>query len=211
MALLVKTTVYVDAFNLYYGAVKGTPYRWLNVAEMCRLLLPRHRIDRIKYFTAHVKGWPHDPDQPLRQRIYLRALKTIPNLSIIYGHFLSHEVPMPLAVHRGKKPKLVKVVKTEEKGSDVNLATHLLHDGYRDEYEAAVIVSNDSDLLEPIRIVMVEFGRIVGVLNPHSRPSQVLKRQATFFKPIRKGVLASSQFASVLSDRAGTFHRPPNW
>ena len=39
-----KTIVYVDGFNLYYGALKGTPYRWLNLAEMCRQLLPMTRL-----------------------------------------------------------------------------------------------------------------------------------------------------------------------
>jgi len=39
-----KVNIYVDGFNLYYGAVKGTPYRWLNIAAMCRLLLPRNNI-----------------------------------------------------------------------------------------------------------------------------------------------------------------------
>jgi len=45
------------------------------------------------------------------------------------------------------------VDKTEEKGSDVNLATHLLHDGFRGMFEAAVLITNDSDLTEPVRVV----------------------------------------------------------
>jgi len=61
-----------------------------------------------------------------------------------------------------------------EKGSDVNLATHLLHDAHRGRFEVAVIVSNDSDLLEPIKIVREGLGKKVGVLNPHKRPSRAL-------------------------------------
>lgn len=49
-----RVNVYIDGFNLYYGAVKGTPYRWLNLAEICRLLLPRDEVLQIKYFTALV-------------------------------------------------------------------------------------------------------------------------------------------------------------
>ncbi|NCO34890.1 MAG: NYN domain-containing protein [Armatimonadetes bacterium] len=48
------TNVYVDGLNLYYGALKGAPYRWLNLSELCRLLLPRDRINRIKYYTGVV-------------------------------------------------------------------------------------------------------------------------------------------------------------
>ena len=80
-----KTNIYVDGFNLYYGALKGTPYRWLNINKLCRIMLPRDTIHQIKYFTALVTSRPKDPDQLTRQQTYLRALQTIPNLEIIYG------------------------------------------------------------------------------------------------------------------------------
>lgn len=51
-----KTWAYIDGFNLYYGAVKDTPYRWLDLSRMCQLLLPGHQIAKIKYFTARVSG-----------------------------------------------------------------------------------------------------------------------------------------------------------
>lgn len=137
-----RTFVYVDGFNLYYGAVKRTPYKWLDLDKMCRLLLPRHQILNIKYFTARVSARPADPGQPTRQQAFLRALRTIPHLEIIYGHFLTTEVTMPLAGRPAGTPAYAKVIKTEEKGSDVNLATHLLRDGYRGEYDAAVLITN---------------------------------------------------------------------
>jgi len=46
------TNVYVDAFNLYYGSLKGTPYRWLDLGAFCARLLPKDRINRIRYFTS---------------------------------------------------------------------------------------------------------------------------------------------------------------
>jgi len=127
-----KVNIYVDGFNLYYGAVKGTPYRWLDIGEMCRLLLPHDQILQIKYFTAKVNPRPTDPDQRSRQETFLRALATIPNLSIIYGFFLTHEIMLPLAP---PGQGYVRVIKTEEKGSDVNIATHLLMDAFDDAYE----------------------------------------------------------------------------
>jgi hypothetical protein len=81
--LAVKTHVYVDGFNLYYGALRGTGFKWLNLAEMCWLLLPGDDILRIAYFTARVNGRPTDPEQPQRQQLYLRALSTIPNVHIV--------------------------------------------------------------------------------------------------------------------------------
>ena len=129
--LAVKTHVYVDGFNLYYGALRGTGFKWLDIAEMCRLLLPDDDIGRIAYFTARVNGRPTDPEQPQRQQLYLRALRTIPSLDIVYGHFLTKRVTMPLAGCPPGARQTARVIKTAEKGSDVNLATHLLWDGFR--------------------------------------------------------------------------------
>ena len=203
-----KTIVYIDGFNLYYGALKGTPYRWLNPAALCRLLLPHDQIQAIKYFTARVNPRPHDPDQRTRQEIYWRALRTLSNLSIILGYFLTHEISMPVA---GAPNKQVRVIKTEEKGSDVNIASHLLIDGFKNNYELAVIVSNDSDLLAPIRFVVEDLRKPVGLLNPQKHPSVELSKYATFIKQIRGGVLAKSQFPASLTDGAGNFSKPAAW
>ena len=74
---------------------------------------------------------------------------------------------MPLAHPPRVGPKTVEVVRTEEKGSDVNLASYLLLDGFRGDCEAAVVISNDSDLKVPIELAQAELGLVVGVINPH--------------------------------------------
>lgn len=203
-----KASVYVDGFNLYYGALKNTPYRWLDIAKLCQILLPHDNITQIKYFTALVNPRPTDPNQLTRQQTYLRALQTIPNLEIIYGHFLTHEVMMPLAP---PKRGYARVLKTEEKGSDVNLALHLLSDGYKGVYDVAIIISNDSDLLSPIQFVKKELGKKIGILNPQKHPSKVLTGNADFVKNIRKGVLSKSVFPTSLADSKGAFAKPTKW
>jgi hypothetical protein len=92
-----KVNVYIDGFNLYYGALKGTPYKWLNLARLCQALLPSDTIQEIKYFTARVSARPSKPTSAHDQGLYIRALRTLPNLTIKYGHFLTHTVPMYLA------------------------------------------------------------------------------------------------------------------
>ena len=207
-----RTYVYIDGFNLYYEAVKGTTLKWLDVRRLCELLLQGHRIDRVKYFTARVSARSDDPDKPTRQQIYLRALRTLPDLEIIYGSFLSHDVPMPLAEPAPGGPRFAKVIKTEEKGSDMNIAAHLIHDAHQGLFDAAVLITNDSDLTEPIKIVRRELGLQVGILNPHEQtPSQMLLKHASFVKQIRHGVLAASPFPDLLKDRQGTFHKPKAW
>lgn len=207
----VKTFVYVDAFNLYYGALKGTPYKWLDLRALCSVMIPRNEVASIKYFTARVQPRSSDPDQPTRQLVYLRALQTIPGLQIVFGHYLSHVVWMPLATPApGQKP-FVQVVKTEEKGSDVNLATQLLLDAFDNAFDCAVVVSGDSDLKAPVRIVADRFHKTVGVLNPQKTPCKALQSTARFYKHIRESALQASQFPPVLTDKDGTFHKPPVW
>ncbi len=75
------TNFYIDAFNVYYGCLKGTAYKWLNLEALCQLSFPSDQVHRIRYFTARVKARPSDPQQPVRQAAYLRALATLPSVS----------------------------------------------------------------------------------------------------------------------------------
>jgi hypothetical protein len=202
--------VYVDGFNLYYGALKGTSYKWLDLGALIRILLPRDHVNRIRYFTARVSARPNDPQQPLRQDVYLRALNTIPNLSIHYGRFQVNPVRMPL-VRPGRRVPMAWVVKTEEKGSDVNLASYLLLDAFKNDCEVAVIISNDADLRAPIDIARGELGMMVGVVNPHPPRKRSRDLQPDFFKQLRKGALKKSQFPSTILSPGRKLFKPTGW
>jgi NYN domain len=211
-----RTIVYVDGFNLYYGALKGTPYRWLDLGKLCQQMLRGHQqIMGIKYFTARVQPRPGNPQQAQRQQIYLRALATVPNLSIYYGRFITRPRSCMLEKppRRGSPYRSVWI--TEEKGSDVNLSSHLLIDGFRARYDLAVVISNDSDLKTPIEVVRQELNAPVGVLNPHKKRSWALSPPTipagSFYIPIRRGVVASCQFPPTLTDPKGKFSKPATW
>ena len=202
-----QANVYVDGFNLYYRCLKGATYPWLDIKQLCRTLLPRNDINRIRYFTALVESRMSNPTQPQRQQLYLRALQTLPELTIHYGAFLSTTRWAQLANAGGK----VQVMNSEEKGLDVNLASHLLMDAFRQDFEVALVISNDSDLVEPIRMVRDERQLRVGMLNPRKRQSRELQQAAGFIRPVRAGALATSQVPDVLHDANGSFHKPPSW
>jgi hypothetical protein len=124
---------------MYYGALKRTPYKWLDLGLLARTPLPTDAVQEIHYFTARVSSRTYNPTFSHDQGLYIRALKTIPNLRIKYGHFLTHSVPMYLTnVAPAQK---MWVDKTEEKGSDVNLASHLLRDAYTGKFEVAVLIN----------------------------------------------------------------------
>ena len=207
-----RTNVYIDGFNLYYGALRHTPYRWLDLGKLCKFLLPGYTVNNIRYFTALFRPFGNDWSKRARQRTYIRAIRTLPNVSVMYGHFLKQTVWARLASPPPTGSKNVEVVKIEEKGSDVNLATYLLWDAFRNEYDAAAIISNDSDLYEPIRLVKEELGKRVIVINPHSqRPSVELREIADEFKTIREGVLRACQFPNQMNDSRGAFEKPETW
>jgi uncharacterized LabA/DUF88 family protein len=210
-----KTNVYVDAFNLYYGRLRSTPYRWLNIAELCRQELPTNVLNRLRCFLARVSARPTDPDLPIRQQTYIRALETLPNFTIHYGTYLTNTVRMALAHPAPGGPTTVEVLKTEEKGSDVNLATYLLLDAFDNDYDAAVVISNDSDLAEPIRVARQRFGKRVVVLAPvrlPRKPSVELRKAASRCQVIQDASLAASQFPPILTDAQGrTITKPAVW
>jgi hypothetical protein len=74
-------------------------------------------------------------------------------------------------------PNTVEVIKREEKGSDVNLATYLVADAFRNDADTFVAVTNDSDLMKPLHLVKHELGKDIGILNPHGHnTSKALQR-----------------------------------
>src|SRR5438876_4603598 len=105
------TNFYIDAFNVYYGCLKGTAYKWLNLEKLCQMSFPNDQVHRIRYFTAHVKARPSDPQQPIRQQTYLRALETLSCVSIHLGYYLQSVVTMPYAHPSPGGPATVQVLK----------------------------------------------------------------------------------------------------
>lgn len=207
------TYVYIDGFNLYYGALKGTTHKWLDLEALCSKLLPANDVQAIRYCTARIKARPSDPQSASRQQAYLSALDSLPKVSIHLGHFLESRPRMRLANPPAGGPNTAVVIKTEEKGSDVNLATLLLSDAYEGLCETAVLITNDSDLALPMSMVSQRLKIDVGLINPHPRTASaaLLRTQPAFVKQIRTGVLASSQLPQQVSVGKRVLHRPAGW
>lgn len=207
-----RTDVYVDGFNLFYGALKGSRFKWLDLDALCHRLLPKDTIHRIRYFTAKVSARPGDPQLPVRQETYLRALGTLPSVSVHLGVFYVSTARAYLAHPPASGSKTVEIIKTEEKGSDVALATYLMLDACRGDCDVAVLITNDSDLSEPLRLAQDELGLTTGVINPHEARRRSRALQATFFKQLRPGALAASQFPPQLTDSRGRkITKPAGW
>nr|WP_246256007.1 NYN domain-containing protein [Isoptericola halotolerans] len=213
--------VYIDGFNLYYGALRKTPHRWLDVLEWSRLLLPHHEVEAVVYCTARVTALPHDPHAPTRQQFYLRALESLaPRVEVLEGHFRVRDVTSArvpnvsctCCASRGCKccaATTATIKKPEEKGSDVNLAVRLVRDHFVYAHEASLVVSDDSDLQEAVRI-LEGMGRRVIVANPRKgrAPSLVARER----REVRPKTLARAQFPSTVTLPDGsTTSKPGTW
>ena len=117
--------------------------------------------------------------------------------------------------------------KVEEKGSDVNLASWLVADAFRDVFDVAVVVSDDSDLLEPVRIVKDELSKMVVVARvPRYRPApvspaskrrkalraSVFKGRVDFIREVREHHFRRSQLPNPVVRGDGTqITKPSAW
>jgi uncharacterized LabA/DUF88 family protein len=209
-----RTAIYVDGFNLYYRALKGTPYKWLDLLALSQQLVkPTNKIELIRYFTARVKPNPAKPDQHVHQDAYLQAISAhISCLKIHEGQFYRNVVRMPLANPIPGSARSVEVIKSEEKGSDVNLAVHLVNDACESTFDVALVISNDSDLAEAIRIARTK-GKPVGVANPIADPKRKMNYElystASFIRRIEAKHLKSAQLPETFADIG--IRKPADW
>lgn len=219
-----RTYIYVDGFNLYYRLLRSDPaLKWLDLDALARAAMPDgSEITKIRYFSARISG-KNDASAPGRQQSYLNALSTLTGFEAHMGTFLS-SLKYAKLVHPPEFrphtawpaelpfPDVVKILKTEEKGSDVNLASHLLLDSFRGAFDVAAVISNDTDLIEPIRLATQELGRKVGLLTPVSNPNPKLQGVASFVRHIQRRHLSVAQFPDevVLAD-GRISRRPEQW
>ncbi len=222
-----RVWAYIDGFNLYNGLPKGSAYRWLDLTAFCQSILKAGEyVENAKFFTAQVVNTPEDPHVQKRQRVYWRALRALGGVEIVLGRFSSNPRCMPTedslrrietataagTSTRGMRLEFVEVRRREEKGTDVNLAAHLIHDAHLSRFEAALVVSDDSDLHEAVRIVRGEVKKPVIVASPHSeRPSVRLKKVSSRFIVLDQTMLPGHLLPSPLKDANGEFNKPATW
>ena len=217
-----KTIVYVDGLNLYYGCLQKSPYKWLDLSALfTKILGPKYQITEIRYFTALVKPTTPDNGDPQKQGNYIRALRSYrpegsPKIKVEYGKFQDSITRMPMA----KPPhSMVEVIKTEEKCTDVNLATRMLDDAWRNKLECAVLVSSDSDMAgamqlirqipSPVRLGLVMPEKTYSFRTEKRYTPGKLKNKVCFERIIRESALRSCQLPDPIPDT--NIKKPKEW
>lgn len=208
-----RTIIYIDGFNLYYGALKGTSCKWLNLERYFQLLRPNDDVRAIRYFTAMVNG-------PTRanQEAYLKPLATLPLVRVVLGKFKQKRVKCnePTCLHSGNRL----FDTTEEKRTDVNIAVSMLDDVYQNLCDQLILVSGDSDLVPALATIRLRFStKRLFVYVPHiPSPTSTrgyaveLRSAAHTNRDLPNNLLKLAQFPSNVPDGlGGSIVKPTTW
>ena len=217
-----RTVVYVDGYNLYYGLLRKTTLKWLDLFALFRdhVLDPEAELIQVRYYTAPVLGRMCDsPESPQRQRRYLQALRKMypEQIAIIEGKILATTPFQRLVKPIAEAPDLqmVQVYDFNEKKTDVNLAADLIAGAWTGAYDQAVVCSNDTDLEAALATVRQHHPGIrLGVVAPipgddHRRISTDLSRHAHWSKPLSPVHLKNAQLPERIPHSA--LHKPDTW
>lgn len=186
---MMRTIVYVDGFNLYFGALKGSADKWLDLAMYFSIVRSNDDIQQIRYFTADVGG-----RAGVDQATYLTALATLPTVSIVKGKYKSKTLTCRVqhCAYSGDR----EFKGREEKQTDVNIAVSLVDDAFRGRTEQMIVISGDSDLLPAMRMVKQ--------YNPSIKVMAYIPDRVAWTKQSRKSGTGKSKrpYASDLRDAA---------
>lgn len=172
-----RTCVYVDGYNFYYGLLKGTPYKWLDFETLLQHVIheqtPDAEIVGIYYFTAPCKDrFSRSGNGHNNHAAYIRALETRDTLTVIQGYHQEAKVHLPAAQSNSNTVNLndkSQVWKLEEKQTDVNLALRIVLDVLDGKCDQIVICSNDTDLEPALLAVQARAPDInIGLLLPRN-------------------------------------------
>ncbi|HEX6073989.1 MAG TPA: NYN domain-containing protein [Micromonosporaceae bacterium] len=218
-------------------------WRWLDLRSMSTAIVAAHsgwpgaQVVQVVFCTARISGASH-PQGAQDQDVYLRALKTANAVDVIeLGKYVNRVTTSPLAT-RGRRGQpvittctwpvmvqdaneqavpggrfMVSVARREEKGSDVNVAAHMLLDLIHQRIDAAVVISNDSDLAYPVRQARDLIP--IGLVNPTpGYPAGALNDPPTrgvgghWWYQLTPVDLTSAQIPNPV---AGRYRKPTGW
>lgn len=199
-----RVIAYIDGFNLYFGMkVKGSSTLWLNPQQLVlSLLKPGQELIVTKYFTSRVRN---NPDKERRQKTYIEALETLPDFRITYGHYQSHTETCRRCGHS--------YLYSNEKMTDVNIAVAMMEDAHSDLYDAAFLITGDSDLVPPIKSIhRIYPQKRVFVAFPPNRSNISVQNEAKGSLIIGRKKLLDAQFPDqVIKPDGFILQRPAAW
>ena len=224
-----RTRVYVDGYNFYYGCLKRTAFKWLDPKVLFTQILqtsqPDHLFDfagpSVKYFTAPIlKNFAKTPDSISSQVLYLQALRghLCESIQIVEGYYSAERVWVNL-FEKGKPPlasESREVWKLVEKQSDVALALSAYSDAVRNEVDQVVFVTNDTDVVPALELIRRDTRVMIGLVVPtrdhQRRVNTDLEKRVDWVRThIPDFELAAAQLPGMIKMGEKTVHKPLSW
>jgi uncharacterized LabA/DUF88 family protein len=176
-----RCTIYIDGFNMYYGAIRGCRERkWLNIQGFFEELRKDDDVITINLFTALVGPENGFSATRNRQKRYLKALESLSKVKVTYGYFqLRDKYCLATCKDGFKEP--------EEKKTDVNIAVSIINDAVKNLTDSIVVVSGDSDIQPAIEWVVKNFPKIKITVYVPSSEQQESERRSDYYR--RLGVV----------------------
>ncbi|HVO63479.1 MAG TPA: NYN domain-containing protein [Terriglobales bacterium] len=190
-----KVYCFVDGFNLYHALDANPayhPFKWLSLTTLAKcFVLGKDLLAGVEYFTT-LATW--NPAKVERHKLFIK-INEAEGVKVIYGEFKRKD---------RRCPECGEHIRTfEEKQTDVNIAIRLFELAVQDQYDKAIIISGDTDLIPAVKAVQKTFpAKKVGIVLPISRASEDLKKQVDFHHKMRIHHLEASRFPDkvVLSE-----------
>jgi uncharacterized LabA/DUF88 family protein len=200
-----RIITYVDGFNLYFGLKEKSwkRYYWLNLVELSRKFLKSgQELKSVKYFTSRISL---PADKAKRQNDFIEALETLSEIKLFFGKYQKNDIKCTKCGNIMYKPS--------EKMTDVNIAVELLADAFMNNFDVAILISADSDLVGPIKYINQLFtDKQIIVAFPPSRFSYELQKVANATFTIGRKKLAESVFPDNVTKNDGfILKRPDKW
>jgi len=227
---LLRTKVYVDGYNLYYGCLKGTPHKWLDLHKLFNNhIIPSSAVNKseligIKFFTAPIlEKASKSLDSVSSQNKYHTALQKLYSneIEIIKGYYSLTKSKVKVVDTSNpekwaRECEEILVWKVEEKQTDVNLALHAYHDAINNIVDQVVIVTNDTDIAPALQMIRDFTPVVIGVVIPTTsnirQPNAALTKLAHWVRDhITDSELANSQMPNVIIGGRKPAIKPASW
>jgi uncharacterized LabA/DUF88 family protein len=203
---MTRVAVFIDGFNVYHALqekLQWHKYKWLDYGALARCYLGgKETLAAIYLFTA-LATW--NQEKVKRHRTYLRALEA-GGIKVVVGKFKRKDSVCRAAC---KQPFHTFV----EKLTDVNIAVQLFRGSYVDEYDKAILITGDTDILLAVKMAHDLFPtKRMGVVVPIGRQSEDLKCECDFHFRMKERHLQRCQLPEVVSSpHYGDLRRPESW
>lgn len=202
-----KVVAFVDGFNVYYSMQKSQgnvlhKYKWLNLRKLLNkyVFSQTEVLDEIYYFSALT----NENDKRMRHLTYVNALRS-ENIKTVWGYLRYDPTDCPSCKTTFMKPI--------EKQTDANIISQVMKMAILDEFDLALIVSADSDLVPMIKAVKhIKPTKEFRVVIPINQKAKELTQVCGDRRKIQDVHLADSQFPETVTLTDGmTISRPKEW